>query len=236
MTMTAAQIVSNACQVARVPGYTSQAGILLNSILSELCQNYNFEAARKLYQFTFNNGVSNGQGPYPLPADYLRAAKDEVFYSISGVPYVMISIDLAEYDRLVQTAGFSGYPNNFATDLSVSPVNLYVWPPASGGYPVNLRYYSQMPDIATPETSSAVPWFLNDNYLCTRLAGELMKLSDDERKDAYLGDGPTGAQGILLRYLKLKDDDEGRVKTVDLDRRRFGKNWSSLPNTKTVGW
>ena len=64
-----------------------------------------------------------------------------------------------------------------------------------------LRYFCQMPDIATPETSALIPWFPNQTYLVTRVAGELMRATDDSRMSDYLGEGPEGAGGILNRYL-----------------------------------
>jgi hypothetical protein len=45
-----------------------------------------------------------------------------------------------------------------------------------------------------------------------------------------------GAQGILNRYLKLKDDNSNRAKTIKLDRRQFGRAYNTLPNTKLIGW
>jgi hypothetical protein len=93
-----------------------------------------------------------------------------------------------------------------------------------------------MPDIDTPETSDDIPWFVFQNYLVTRLAGELMKLSDDTRANEYLGEGPNGAQGMLNRYLKLEGDKSSRSQMVKLDRRLFGSPYSRLPNTKTIGW
>jgi hypothetical protein len=238
MSLQAQQIVSQALQIAKCPGFTSQGGQMLNVILSELCQTYDLEVARGMAQVTVSPSL--GSGPYALPADYLRAEKDTGFYYVYGVPYVMTSIDLTEFDALVQQGGISNYPERFATDTSPIgsglPANMYVWPPSGGTYVVNIRYYRQMSDITTPETSTTVPWFNNVNYLITRLAGEMMKLADDERWQAFLGDGPTGAQGILDRYLKLQNDDEGRAKTVELDRRRFGRSFNRLKDTKTLGW
>jgi hypothetical protein len=89
-----------------------------------------------------------------------------------------------------------------------------------------------MPDITTPETSSSVPWFPNTKYLITALACELMKLTNDDRYLAYKAD----ADDILMRYLKMKDDPEGRAKRVQLDRRFFGNRFNRLPNTKLIGW
>lgn len=244
---TAAQICTLARADAKCPNYQEISGQLLNVILQELCQTYNFDQARGTFTFNMNPalvGVSDiypnvqpGAGPYPLPADFLRMwdEKDNIWY-LNGVPYPMIPCDLSEYDGFVQQSNVQGYPYIAATDVSQSPANLLVWPPASGAFLTSLRYLRQMPDIDTPETSAAVPWFPNSQYLRTRLAGELMKVTDDDRKDAFLGDGPSGAQGILDRYLKLKGDDQNRAKTVKLDRRLFQTSWSRLPSTKTVGW
>lgn len=236
MALQAQQIVTLATQVAKAPGYIVQAGQLLNMILAELAETYDLEAARK--SAVVNLTPSLGSGPYPLPDDYLRMAIDEVIYYIDGVPQVMVSVDLSEFDASVQQAGISNYPEQFATDNSggVGNTNLFVWPPSGGSYALNIRYYSQPDDIVTPETSIVVPWFPNQTYLKTRLSGELMQLTGDSRMDDFLGSSPTGAQGILDRFLKLQKDDDGRAKTVKLDRRRFGARWDRLPNTKTIGW
>lgn len=244
--LTAAQIVALACQTAKCPGYTAQAGQLLNSILSDLCQTYDFAVARRTYYFNFNPGlvapVGNsiyGSGPYPLPADYLRAEEGEVFWTLQGVVYDMIPVDLSEFDHMVQQSGIQSYPYIFATDTSLNdnatPV-AYVYAPPSGAYPVTVRYKAQMPDIVTPETSATAPWFQNQAYLQTRLAGELMRITGDDRMQDFLGNGPEGAQGILNRFLKLKDDNSNRAKQIKLDRRYFGRPYNSLPNTKSVGW
>ena len=253
MALTAQQIVTLACQAAGAPGYTAQAGQLLNVILQELCQTYDFDSAKRTTYFNFNPGLSAvvgnsiyGSGPYPLPSDFLRCAGDKaVFWTLLGVPYPMIPIDLSEFDMTVQQAGLQAYPYWFCTDVSLNDAaqqgltvaTAYVYPPPSGAYPVTLRYYCQMPDIPNPETSSTVPWFPNSQYLRTRLTGEMMAITDDERAMTYLGDGPSGAQGILDRYLKLKDDGENRSLRVSLDRRQFnGNNFARLRNTKQIGW
>lgn len=234
--LTAAQIVTLATQVAKVPGMTSQAGQLLNAILAELCQNYDFELGSTAYAFSFT-GVS---GPYAMPADYLRMKKDTFLYTIDGVPYVLPQVDYPQYLAMIQTPGFQSYPTCFATDASTTPINLYVWPPPSGAYPVTMEYYRAMPEIAAPESSSDVPWFPNQTYLLRRLAGELMQIAGDQRANGFLGDDdrlyPQGAGTLLRKYLKMKDDQLGFVKTVSLDERMFRSPFRALPNTKTVGW
>lgn len=230
MAMTSSQIVTMACQIAKSPGFTSQGGQWLNAVLQELAETFDFDLARGLYNFDFNTSL--GSGPMPLPSDYLRAELDDVFYTIQGVKYVMINIDLAEFDALVQTAGINNYPTYYATDMSTSPPSMYVWMPPSGAYPVTIRYRRQMPDITTPETSSTVPWFPMQSYLVTRIAAEMMKITGDERWVQFI----ENAAAMLRQYLQMSDDRNSRAQTVKLDRRRFGRPFQTLPNTKIIGW
>lgn len=241
-------------QIANVPGWQAQSGQALNWVLSELAQDYDFEVNLKTFGFTFDtstiyqNNVA-GAGPTLFPADFLRAKNREIIFYIQGVRYVLVIYDQATFDALVQTAGWSSYPQIGYVDLALqAPFStnnpgqpgLMVWPPASGSFTAQLRYYSLPADITTPETSSAFPWFANVNYLVTRVAGELMKLTDDERAPSFLGDddeaAPLGAGTLLRKYLKMKDNPEGIVKRVELDRRLFGNSWRNLPNTKNIGW
>ena len=136
MPLQAMQIVSLAAQAAGCPGFTSQAGQLLNMILSDLCQTYDFDISKKVTSIN----LLASSGPYNLPADYLRAAKDDIFYVFNGVPYPLVNVDLAEFDNYPQQAGFNAYPLNYATDMSQSPPVLYVWPPANASLPLTVRY------------------------------------------------------------------------------------------------
>ena len=245
MALQAQQIVSLALQIAKAPGYTSQGGQLLNAILQELCQSYDFVVARKSIQFNFNTGATDflgyqpGCGPNLLPADYLRAEHKAAFYNISGTIYKMINVEQQEFDAFVQSPGNMAYPSYFYVDMAQAPPAMYVYWPASGAYLVTVRYFSQMPDITQPETSQLIPWFPNTNYLIRTLAGEVMLLTDDDRAPAFLASDdmqtPNGAGVILRKYLTLQDDPEGRVKRVQYDR-RFFKGPSILKNTKLVGW
>lgn len=246
MALQAQQIVSLACQIAKCPGYVSQAGQFLNNALQTLAQDYDFDVIRKTFNFTFNtsatgNGYVAGCGPNLMPSDFLRAHRNGAFYMVNGVPYTMIGYEQAEFDRFVQQAGNAAYPFAFYVDVSKSPMELYVWVPAAGAYAATVRYNPQMPDITTPETSTTVPWFPNSDILITYVAGSLMQITDDARAPSFLGPpetAPTGYQAQLRAYLKMKDDPEtAGVKTVKLDRRLFGQtSWSHLKNTKTIGW
>lgn len=233
MALTASQICQLAVQIAKCPGYLNQAGEFLNSILSDLCQTYDLDVAKGVARFSFQPGLGGGivGGPYPLPADYLRCIFKDAFYTIDGYPYFMIAVDLAEFDQTPQAPGLQSFPSYYATDMSQSPPQLWVYPAPSGAYAVTMRYFRQMPDIASPSLSTAIPWFPNQDYLITKLAGQLMKLTDDSRANAYLGTTPnkTGAQDILDRYLMLKDDSINRAETVQLDQRRFGPGHRVLP-------
>ena len=246
MPLTAQQIVSQACIDAKAPGMTSIGAIKLNAILQELCMTYDFDAARGVANFTFNQLAMGGSGPYVLPADYLRTEMGKQFYSVDFQPYTMSRIELWEYDLLTQQPGFNDFPRNFTVDMSTAPPNgagaqEFVWPPPSISVPVLIRYYRLMPDIASPATSNVIPWFPYQKYLLTRLTGEMFQTTDDERASYFLTDkeeiNPQGAGVLLRKYLNLKDDPEGRAKTVELDRRRFGiARWDRLPSTKTIGW
>lgn len=246
--LTSAQIVTLACQEAKTPGMLVSAGQKLNQILGDLCQDYDLDVAKGVFTFNFNPGITGGlyaniitpgTGPYPLPADFLRVVPEEVTWYLLGVPYPMVNISLQEFLALVQQPGLQSYPARYATDMRTSPPTMYVYDPPSGAYPVVVGYRRQMPDIVTPETSAAVPWFPNQRYLNQALAGEMMKTANDDRWQEFLGDEPqypNGAQAVLKRYLQLKDDKSARAQTVKLDRRRFGAQFQTLPNTKQVGW
>jgi hypothetical protein len=243
MALQAQQIVSLACQIAKGPGYVSQAGQFLNTILQALAQNYDFEVIRKTYNFTFNttstgNGYVPGCGPNPMPSDFLRAHKKGAFYMISGVPYTMIGYEQNEFDQFVQQAGNQAYPYAFYIDVSTAPMGLYCWVPAAGAYPATVRYNPQMPDIQSPESSTVIPWFPNTDFLINAVAARVMALTDDTRVQPGGSHSPIALADELDKYLKMKDDPESSgVKRVSLDRRLFGGSmWSRLSNTKVIGW
>lgn len=247
MALTAAQIITLANQMAKTPGYTTQALAFLNTVLQELAQTYDFDVIRKTYTFNFStsaagNGYAAGSGPNPMPSDFLRLHRTGAFYFIVQVPYKLIGVQQEEFDSFVQQPGLQSYPYLAYVDVTQvagQEPGLYVWPPASGAYPATIRYNPQMPEITDTTT---VPWFPNSNYLITRVAGEMMKIANDDRWQAMIGDAdpdkdqPGSAASILRGYLKMKDDPETASKTVTLDRRLFKPNIASVRNTKTIGW
>jgi hypothetical protein len=246
--LTAAQLTTLARQIARVQGMTAQSGQFLNMILADLCRNYDLAVARKTFNFNFtpasvrvgNLNAQLASGPITLPSDYLRAKRGDIMWFNAGQPMLLTPCDIEQFDQMYQQIGYTNYPSVWATDMSQTPPIAYVWPPASGSYPAMVRYYAQMPDIATPETSATVPWFPNQDYLKTALAGHLMQLANDDRWEAFLSDNedahPGGAGVLLRKYLVMKDDDVNRAKSVKLDPRRFGSSFYGLKNTKSFPW
>lgn len=246
MAQTAQTICTLAMQDAKCPGYATQAGECLNMVLSDLCQNFDVDQARGYYGFTFNPSLIASLpsfpttfapgGPYPLPADYLRADVNDVWFMdnsqpAGSLPHRLVNVDLAEFDQFIQQAGLASYPTCYATDLSLQysavPI-MVVWPPPNGAYPVNIRYRRQMPDITNPASSSVVPWFPSSSYLRTKTAAMLMQITDDERWSAF----NDAADEVLRRFLKLANDNSSRAKTVKMDNRRFGPSGPALPPTK----
>ena len=240
MALTAAQIIDIATQIAKCPGFTSQALSLLNSTLQELAQDYDFLTIRKSFNFNFDTGASGlgyapGSGPNLLPGDFLRLHRGGHFYKIFEVPYVLIGVNQEEFDTFVQQPGLQSYPYLAYVDVATSPAGLYVWPPTSGPYPATIRYNPVMPDITD---TSQVPWFPNSTYLYSRVAGELMKITNDDRWQSMLTDreGSNGAGELLRKYLTMKDNPEMAPKTVGLDRRLFKAHIGMVRNTKSIGW
>jgi hypothetical protein len=226
MALQAQQIVSLALSAGRgTTGYTTQAGQFLNLILQYLYQTYDFDECRK----TTVLNISAASASYSLPADYLRAR--EVFYYVSGTPFYLNQIPLEEYDQLFNGPGINNYPEQFATQIETSPPTIYFWPPPNLSLAVNIRYQSIMPDILTPETSSTIPWFPNQQYLIKRLTGDIAMLTDDTRHQALLAE----AAMILDKFLMIDDDKSGYAQQVQLDRRRF-RNISNLKPTKVTGF
>ena len=241
MPLPASQIITLACQIAKCPSFTTQAGNFLNTVLADLCQDYDLVAARGVTNFSFNAAVGTGSGPYALGVtDWLRANRNDVFYTIQGVKYVMIGVEMAEFDALVQQAGLNSYPENYAIDNSAQAIAangssvMYVWPPAAGAFPVTARYQRQMPDLTTAQLADGVtiPWFPNQNYLISRVAALLMQITNDSRLPEYL----KATDDMARKFLTMQDEADEVVQTVTLDRRRFGGRMDKVKNTKMIGW
>lgn len=219
MSLTSAQIINRACTIAKTPGYTVQAGIYLNMLLSTLCQTYDFDFIKKLQTISLTNVAG-----YDLNADHLRTK--EVYYNVNGAIFYLFQIPIETYHSLFVGPGVSNYPNKYAVDVSTAPNTLLFYPPPSITQDVTVYYFPQMPDITSPETSSTVPWFPNQEYLINKVAADLMLETDDDRQVVF----EARAEKMLSKFLDMKDDKEGFSETIKLSRERFRTTASKNPD------
>jgi len=226
---TAQKIVQKACAIAKAPGFITSAGEYLNMILSDLCQTYDFDFIRETQILQASPVTNTGDGALPigyaLNADHLRTR--EVFYRVNGVTFYLTQMPIEKFDQLPQSTGVTNYPANYAIDTGTSPYTIYFYEPLVIPLTIFIRYQPQMPDITTPETSSAVPWFPNQRYLIKKLAADLMNDTDDSRQAEY----EEGAEKMLRLFLEMKDDKENYAQTIKLDRNVF-RGGGSLKVTK----
>lgn len=227
MAQTAAQICALACQIAKVPaglngvgGYAAQAGVILNSTLSTLCQTYDFDFIKKSQIIN----ISAANASYALNADHLRTRN--VYYQVNGDIFDLNQIPIEKYQSLFQGPGVDNYPYSFAVDVSQRPNLIWFYPPPALPLAVTLWYYPQMADIVTPETSATVPWFPNDEYLRYKVAADLMAITDDSRQEGF----DAKAASLLSKILQMDDDKEGFARTLQLDRTQFRPSSSAKPN------
>lgn len=214
--LTAAQIVNLALQDAKCPGFTSQGGQSLNLVLQDLVLHRDLQMNRKTQSVVVQ---ANSNGPFNLEADYLRTF--DMFYLINGLPYFLEPVGLEGYDREFKDPSIANYPYEWATDLAPTATGglglLYIYPQSSGQISLTHRYMVQQPDIATPETSSTVPWFPDQNYLRKATAVRLMEITDDARHDTW----EAQCEKMLRIHLIMEGDEQRVVKKVRLDPRQF---------------
>ena len=226
MAYTSAQIVALACQIAKTPGYIIIAGQFFNAMLEELWQVNDFQFSRQSVRIDTTQ-VQPTLG-YVLPTNHERTL--DSYYIVNGAPRILTQLPIEQYDSLFQSVTGSSYPEFLCIDVSQTPhtVLFYPVPPLATG--VTLRYLPQQQAILTPETNNTIPWFPSQLYLITRLAAELMMVSDDTRRDSFLKD----AEGILRKFMTMGDDDrENYGRTVKLDPRTFRSGGGHRP-TKTM--
>lgn len=251
--LTAAQIITLACQAAKAPGYTMQAGQFLNQRLVQIALQQDLDIVRRFY--TFESGVGSGSsGPYNLPSNYLRAR--QVGYYNNGLWYDLSQKSIEDYNKLYQGAGLSDYPYLFATDIAGSlapppatgtgsgnlgtPPNpntnvavpvLYLYPQPVVNLQIEVLYFDTNVEISNPVTSSTVPWFPDGLALVKDVAQLLMLLTDDERRGGLKNE----LDDDMSRYLKMDDDKEQRTLRVKLDTANFRTARRSVRPTKLQG-
>lgn len=237
----ASVIVNLICQVLNIPGKATLVGQMLNIVLADYAQRIDEDTIRKT-AVAGSGAWPVNIGPnvtipyfYSLPADYLRFY--DCFYNVLGVVYQLKQVDVADFDGLYTAQGIQNYPEWFVTDVGGSnprdggAVQFAVYPPPAVPIVPTLRYRPQTPDIATPEVSSAVPWFPNQKALLLDLGHMASYLASDDRGPAFRAD----AEKALNRYLVLSDDKEGYAQRVMLDPRSFRNNLN-LPPSKLLGF
>lgn len=222
--ITSAQIVALACQIAKCPGFISQGGQQLNLALNDLVLHRDLKMNRVPTTIAVS-AASNG--PFTLATDYLRTY--DLFYTINNFPYFLYPMSQEQYDQLFKDPSIANYPYCFTTDLTAqatqSAGSLYIYPQSNTALSLTHRYMINRADIATPESSSTVPWFPDQDYLLHATATRLMKITDDGRYDKFVADG----EAMLRTHLIMEGDEQMVVKEVRLDPQRFHSNRTLRP-------
>lgn len=228
MALTSAQIVTSVCAMCKVPGFTSLAGQFLNQTLDDLQQHFDLKMNLVTASISLQTGIP---GPFPLEADYLRTY--DLFYLVGFEPYFLQQGSLREYDNEYQAPGYTGYPFEFATDLSATSsgglAQLYVYPAPSVQTTLTHRYMQRHPDITLPESSPVIPWFIDQSYLLKKTAAWLMTITDDERQPQF----EAMANEELKKHLIMEGDEQKVLRRVELDWRTF-RVGNSNKSTKTM--
>ena len=232
MAFTAAQIVALACAEAKCPGFVSQAGNYLNLTLKDLWLHRDLKVNRKTQTVTASSGTF---GPFALETDYQRTY--DLFYLQNSLPYFLKPAAQEMFDAQFKDPAVGNYPYMYATDLSDAAQatfstagTLYIYPGTSASLSLTHRYMQQRADITTPETSSTIPWFADQDYLIKSTAYRLMGITDDERQAKYMQD----CENMLRIHLIMAGDDEQQiVRSVKLDPWRFRGNRSYKPTKIT---
>ena len=231
--LTAAQIVTKACAIAKAPGFTAQGGQDLNLVLNDLVLHRDL----KINRYSGSISVTSGStGPFNLPADYLRTY--DLFYDIDGQRYFLRPVSTEQMDAEFHSAGVANYPYEYQTDLQPQAATpdtgialIYIYPQTNSALTLTHRYMIRRADISTPASSSSIPWFPDADYLIHATAVRLMKLTDDARYDKY----NTDAENMLRTHLIMEGDEQQVVKEVRLDPRRFRVH-GRLRATKVQGY
>lgn len=222
--LTSAQIVTVALQIAKCPGFTQQGGQQLNLALNDLVLHRDLKLNRVKASITAQAGSN---GPFSLEADYLRTY--DLFYTVNNFPYFLFPLSQEEYDQLFKDPSIANYPYCYTTDLTNQAVqtagNLYIFPQSNSLLTLTHRYMINRADIATPESSAAVPWFPDQDYLIHATALRLMKITDDQRQESFKAEG----ENMLRTHIIMEGDEQQVVKSIRLDPQRFHLNRSLRP-------
>jgi hypothetical protein len=227
--LTCQQIVSLATQIAKAPGFTSQAGQFLNHVLNDLVLHRDLKINRVTTSVVAQAGSN---GPFALASSYLRTY--DLFFTLNGMPYFLTPASQEQFDAEFKDPSVANYPYEFATDLSPQalqqPGLLYIYPQSTSQLTLTHRYMVNRSDIHAPELSQAIPWFPDQDYLVKATALRLMDITDDDRRDKFKVD----AEDMLRTHLIMEGDEQRVVKEVRLDPRRF-RSTRGMRSTKATG-
>ncbi|WP_017776693.1 hypothetical protein [Paraburkholderia kururiensis] len=228
----AQMIVARACAIAKCPGWLPQGGIYLNMVLEDLWLHRDLKINRVTESIVVQ---ANSYGPFTLPLNYLRTY--DLFFQQNNLPYFLHPISPEEWDQEFKDPSIANYPYEFMTNLydettaqaNNSAGQLFIYPQSSGQITLTHRYMVKQPDIATPESSTVIPWFPDQQYLIKRTAAELMSETDDTRQESFLAQ----CEAMLRTHLIMEGDEQQVVKSVRLDPRRFHTNRTLKPTKIT---
>ncbi|PRY07070.1 hypothetical protein [Paraburkholderia sp. BL25I1N1] len=228
----ASQIVARACAIAKCAGFIQQGGIYLNMVLEDLWLHRDLKINRVTEFVTVQ---ANNYGPFTLPLNYLRTY--DLFFQQNNLPYFLNPISTEEWDQEFKDPSIANYPYEYMTILldetsaqaAGSAGSLYIYPQSSGQIVLTHRYMVKQPDITTPETSTVIPWFPDQNYLIKATAVELMGETDDTRQESWRAQ----CEAMLRTHLIMEGDEQAVVKSVRLDPRRFHSNRTLKPTKIT---
>lgn len=222
--ITASQICERARAIAKARGFTVQSGQYLNLALNDLVLHRDLKMNRVPETITVQIGSN---GPFSLATDYLRTY--DLFYTINNFPYFLFPLSQEQYDALFKDPSIANYPYCFTTDLTNQAVQgageLFIFPQSTSALSLTHRYMINRADISSPESSSTIPWFPDQDYLIHATATRLMKETDDERYARFAKEG----EEMLRTHLIMDGDEQQVVKAIKLDPQRFHTNRSLRP-------
>lgn len=230
MSLTCAQIVTEALAISKSPGFLVQGGRALNFVLDDLAMHRNLKVNCKLTSIAV---TTNNRGPYSLPATYLRLYS--LSYIAGGNRHFLIPSNLIQFDVDSSSVTGTGDPMEWATDLS--PVGdggvglLYITPAPNANLSLDLRYMIKRAQVTSPESSAATPWFEDQDYLVQATAMRMMRVTDDSRYETFV----LMCDKLLSTHLLTEGDEQQVVKSVKLDPRMFRMH-RNLSATKTDPW
>lgn len=222
----------------------SQRQILINatgdlSTASTTVSDLQINGASSVSGIVAGMSISGGLGPTRLisPGTTITAVG-------AGPPYTLTLSTLPSLKQVNSLDPSFAYTQTGASLMIGFPPVLLIYPPPSGAFNAMVRYQQLPPPLTmTQVTAGAMCWFDDDAALIDGLTGKLMEISDDARSTEFIGpnglrvgDGGGKFGQHMSAYIKTADDRSNRAQAVQLDRRSFGKSFSTLRSTKTVGW